>query len=249
MTSRKKWIAGSLFVASALYKVAQGMQFMSPVVTWLNKRMGSDSVVELLLFGIIVYLFLEGDTTSKEPTQVTASVPALVPAVKETTPPPIPVRRKTPNVLAKRGRITWLDNVNDVLWEPEIKGKWKAVIAEFRNEPGEFSLFAWHDVHASITYFDGQGSEIAHVGRALWLEVLGTKLEFPNQVTRKLVVAVQGADSIVGFDDDGAVPLSADIRRAKIILHDPREFSFSYLLDFDFDAGTVGSFVPLSPSK
>ena len=139
--------------------------------------------------------------------------------------------------------------MGDAVYEPEADGKWKAVVAEFRNEPGEFALVTWYEVRASITYYDEHGTERAHVGGASWLEAVKPTIDLPRLVVRKFLVVVQGSDAWVSFDTDGVVVIPEDVRRAKITLHDPREFTASYTLDFDLTSGTVGTLVPLSAPR
>jgi hypothetical protein len=141
--------------------------------------------------------------------------------------------------VGKRGRITWLNDEGCGLYEPEQNGKHKAVIAEFRNEPGEFSIINWHHVRASIAYYDEHGSEVADVGRATWLEPAGLKIDMPSHVTCKLVIAVL-ADKWLSFDGNNALPIPMNTKRARIILQDDRELSLSFNLDVDLHLGEVG---------
>jgi hypothetical protein len=162
---------------------------------------------------------------------------------KETQVTPTPTRRRNLNVVGKKARIAWLNEAGNSLFEPEADGKYKAVIAEFRNEPGGFSIITWRNVRASIAYYDEKGSEVADVGRAMWLEEsLNGRVDLASHVTRMLVVAIF-ADKWLTFDKGDARPLPQGIKRAKIILQDDREFSVAFILEIDLNQGTAGSLV------
>lgn len=158
----------------------------------------------------------------------------------------VPITRRKLNVVGKKGRIAWLDEAGNAFFEPEADGKLKAVIAEFRNEPGEFSVMTWHHVRASIAFYDEQGAEIADVGRAAWLDGHGSTVDFASHVTRKLIVAVLD-DRWLSFDGDDAKPVPPNAKRAKIVLQDDRKFCLPFMLDFDLSACAVGSLISLTP--
>jgi hypothetical protein len=167
-------------------------------------------------------------------------------SAKKEQPTVAPIKRRKLNVIGKKGRITWLDEAGNAFFEPEANGKHKAVIAEFRNEPGEFSVITWRHVRASIAFYDEEGAEIADVGRAAWLDAYGSTVDFASHVTRKLIVAVL-ADKWLSFDGDEPKPVPPDAKRAKIVLQDDREFCLPFKLDFDLSAGAVGSLISLTP--
>src|SRR5581483_3118651 len=97
---------------------------------------------------------------------------------------------------------------------------------EFRNELGEFSVVTWREVATSIVYYDEHGTEVADVGRATWLEEVSPQIDLESHRTYKLVVGVPAKDAWICFDSaTGTVPLPENIKRAKIILHDNKEFT------------------------
>jgi hypothetical protein len=183
---------------------------------------------------------LKIESTVTEPEQ--PRLPAQ--SKKEAQITPTPPRRRNLNVVGKKARIAWLDAAGNSFFEPEGDGKHKAVIAEFRNEPGDFSIITWKHVRASIAYYDGNNSEVADVGRAEWLD--GETVDFASHVTRKLVVAIF-ADKWLTFDSGEAKPVPVEAKRAKIILLDDREFSLPFMLEFDLNAPSVGSLTSLTP--
>jgi hypothetical protein len=266
MSLDKKLFTGILVSLSVAYKLTENMAFMKPVVTWLNGKIGGDTLIELLLGALVVYLLLsqgEKEVTVTEPAGQSLSqnpVQTLSPTIdasqhhhyhnepqKEEPPqPPTPVRRRKLNVVGKKGRIAWLNDVGGGLYEPEDNGSFKTVIAEFRNEPGEFSIITWHHVRASIVFYDGQGVEVADVGRATWLDGYGPTVDLASLVTRKLIVAIL-TEKWLSFDGGDTKPLSTDIRKAKIVLQDDREFSVPFLLEVDLNLGVVGSLTSLTP--
>jgi hypothetical protein len=263
MSSKKKnWSMGIVGVIAVVYKIAENMAFMKPIVTRLDKRIGSDTFIELLLTGLVVYLFVdrhEPQPPTSSPVQTVSPTISPIfdasqhhhyaePPKKEPPPPPTLPRRRALSIVGKKGRIAWLNEVGGVLYEPEANGKFKAVIVEFRNEPGEFSVITWHEVRASIVYYNEHGSEVADVGKAPWLEASGWKIDMPSQVTLKLIVAVL-ADKWIAFDGNDALPIPVNTKRARIILLDDREFSLSFNLDVDLNDGAVGSLTLLTSSE
>jgi len=92
----------------------------------------------------------------------------------------------------------------EVLYEPEKRenSSSEGVIAEFRNELGEFSVNTWHGVMASILYYNEQGEERADIGRATWLEESSYLVDLESHKTWKLVVAVRTKDAWIGFDEE-----------------------------------------------
>ncbi len=168
------------------------------------------------------------------------------PAAKTPPPTTLPVRKRKLDVVGKKGRIAWLNEAGNSFFEPEGGGEHKAVLAEFRNEPGDFSIITWQHVRASIVYYDANNSEVADVGRAVWLDGYNEAVDFASHVTRKLVVAIF-ADKWLTFDDGEAKPVPVEAKRAKIILLDDREFSLPFMLEFDLNAPSVGSLTSLTP--
>jgi hypothetical protein len=169
------------------------------------------------------------------------------PSKKEAQITPTPPRRRNLNVVGKKARIAWLNEAGNSFFEPEGVGEHKAVVAEFRNEPADFSIFTWRHVRASIAYYDANNSEVADVGRAIWLDGhLNGTIDFASHVTRKLVVAIL-ADKWLTFDSGEAKPVPAEAKRAKIILLDDREFSLPFMIEFDLSAPSVGSLTSLKP--
>jgi hypothetical protein len=274
MTSTKKWFTGFVAVISVTYKLAEHMEFMRPVVTWLDKRFGGDTLIELLLSALVVYLLVthgEREETASESAKAQPPAPSPIQSPVQTVSPEIkvdasqhhhygepvkkapalkqiPVRRK-PSIVGKKSRIARLNTFGDgvVFVESEDKGKFVAVVAEFRNEPGGFSIINWHHVRASIIYYDEHGTEVADVGRAVWMEGL-TYVDMESHVTFKLIVAIF-ADKWLSFNGEKASPLPLDTKRAKITLQDDREFYLPFVLDFDLNLGTVGSLTPLTPPE
>jgi hypothetical protein len=266
MSSAKKWLTGIVAAISFVYMFTKNMQFMKPVVTWLDKRIGGDTLIELLLGSLVLYLLLthgekeaagpaepQTQLPSQSPVQTVSSIISPIIDVsqhhhypegnrKEPLSPPTPIRRRKPSIVGKKARIAWLSNRGDSYCEPLDNGEFKAVIAEFRNEPGEFSLITWYHVRASIVYFDEYGDEVADVGSAEWLEPSSLILDMPSHVTCKLIVAMLG-DCWLVFNGQGSTIIPDDVKRAKIILHDDREFFLSFFLDVDLSSGAVGSLV------
>jgi hypothetical protein len=277
MTSTKKWFTGIVVAVSVVYKFTEHMEYMKPVVTWLDNRIGGDTLIELLLGSLVIYLLLshtEKEATAMEPAPAVQPIqanpnqspvqtvspiidasqhhhhyPTPEPAKKEQpvlSPTP---RKRTLNIVGKKGRIVWLEGM-DVLYEREPKGhnSSRAVIVEFRNEPGEFSVNTWRGVVSSIIYYDEQGAEAAEIGRATWLERVSTSVNLESLRTYKLLIAVQATSAWIGFDGaSGTVRLPEGIKRAKIVLHDDREFTRSWTLDFDLSIPAVGSLTSLTP--
>ena len=256
---------------SVVYKFMDHLRFTKPVVTWLDGKMGSGTLIEILFGLVILYLILDKKATSDRlvPQVSTLHQPtffgrgstmrSMIDAIRhprqqpaqegtapESQPRPIPVRRRTLNIVAKKAGITWLNEAGNFFYEPEGKGKLKAIVAEFRNEPGEFAVTTWHHVRASIAYHNERGSEVAHVGRAAWLDEIGSVVDLPSHITRKLIVAIQTADGAwIALDGVGgsAKTLSTDIRRTKIILHDNKQFSVSYTLAVHLNQDKLESLV------
>lgn len=252
---------------SVIYKLMENSRFMSPIISPLNETIGSGTLIEVLLGVLIIYLLLEKNAARDKTTTQgsigrqaqrlpdSSMMVSFIDAIwrnphseggirPESQPRPIPVRRRTLNIVAKKARIAWLTETGNFFYEPEEIGKLKAIIAEFRNEPGEFSVINWHHVRASIAYHDERGSEIADVGRAAWLDEIGSVIDLPSHVTRKLIVAIQtanGAWIAVDGASGNAKALSPDIRRARITLHDNRQFSLSYSLVVHLNQGVLGS--------
>jgi len=255
MSSTKKWLTAIVVGVSVNYRFIEHMDYMNPIVTWLNKRIGSDTLIETLLAALLIFVVLsdgENEATVTEPAQPPLTQHHhhyMEPAEKEPSPPKTAPRRRIPNIAHQKGRVTRISEMGNTFYEANKDGNVKAVIAELRNEPGEFSLITWHHVRASIAYYNEQGDEVADVGRASWLDSSNSVLDFPSQVTRKLIVAIKPKDWIavppdtsVAFDgDDALVSLPENIRRARIILQDDREFSLPFTIDVNLSAGTADS--------
>jgi hypothetical protein len=166
-------------------------------------------------------------------------------APRPSAPPP---RKRSLNISGKKARFVWLSEGGaGVFHEPEEKERLsaKAIIAEFRNEPEEFSVLTWYDVQASIFYYDENNNEVAEAGKASWLEQISPKINLPKFEVRKLIVAIQARDNWIAFDGSDTLKLTQAIRRAEIILHDEREFSRRYSLPIDLSIEAIGQLDPI----
>jgi hypothetical protein len=145
MSSTKKWFTGIVAVVSVVYKVTEKMEYMRPIVSWLDKRIGGDTLIEILLGALVLYLLVshgEKDDSTSQPipqasltqSPVQTVSPTISPIIdasqhhhyaeptkKETPPAPSPVRRRTPNIVAKRMNIVRLSDVGNILSEPRMK--------------------------------------------------------------------------------------------------------------------------------
>ena len=267
MTSRNRWFTGIVVGVSIAYKLVEHIEFMRPAVTWLDKKIGGDTLIELLLTALVFYLLFshgEKEDTDTEPAQplaisnpvVSPTISPIIdasqhhhypePAKMESLPQPTPPRMRTLSIVGKRGRMAGLSvKVGNCFYEPEDNGKFKAVVAEFRNEPGEFSIMTWCNVRASIAFFDENGVEVADVGKALWMGGMYV-LDMESHVTCKLIVAIL-ADAWLSFNGDDTAVLPANTKRAKIVLQDDRYYTLPFVLDFDLNQETVGKLSSLTP--
>lgn len=271
MSRTKSLLTGAVVAASVIYKFTEHMAYMKPIVNWLNGKIGGDTLIEILLGALVIYLLVsqgEKEALSSEPLQaqppsqgpvqtVNPTISPIIdasqhhhhyaePAPKVERAPPIPPRRRSLNIVGKKARIAWLTDTGDALYEPEDNGNFKAVVAEFRNEPAEFSIITWRHVRASIVYYNEHGTEVADVGRASWLEANGPTMDMPSNITRTIIVAIL-ADKWLAFDGADTRPLPQDIRRAKIVLQDDRAFSAAFEVVVDFSLGAVGTTVSVCP--
>lgn len=79
------------------------------------------------------------------------------------------------------------------------------------------------------------------------MDELNPIVDLASHVTRKLIVAVRATDGWIAFDGNETLRLSENIRRGKIILHDDKEFSLSFVAEFDLKLGAVGALTSLTP--
>lgn len=265
MSRTKSLFTGAVVAVSVIYKFTEHMAYMKPIVTWLNGKIGGDTLIELLLAALVVYLLVsqgEKEATLTEPSQahphsqsqvqtVSPTISPIIdasqhhhhytePAPKPIEAPPTPSPKRTLNIVGKKARIAWLTDAGSGLYEPVDNGRFKAIVVEFRNEPAKFSIITWHHVRASIAYYNKHGAEVADVGRALWLDSGSTITDMPSNITRTVIVAIL-ADNWLAFDGVDTRPLSEDIRRAKIILQDDRHFSTAFDVVVDLSLGAVGT--------
>lgn len=265
MSRTKSLFAGAVVAVSVIYKFTEHMAYMKPIIAWLNGKIGGDTLIEILLAALVIYLLVaqtEKETPPAETSQTQPRGQSLVqtvnptinpvidasqhhhhyaePVPKAIQAPPSPPRRRTLNIVGKRARIARLSDAGNALYEPEENGKFKAVVAEFRNEPAEHSIITWHHVRASIAFYNEHGAEIADVGMASWLETDSPIVDMPSNITRTIIVAVL-ADKWLAFDGADAKPLPQDIRRAKIVLQDDRQFSIAFDVVVDLSLGAVGT--------
>jgi hypothetical protein len=271
MSRTKSLFTGAVVAVSVIYKFTEHMAYMKPIVTWLNGKIGGDTLIEILLGALVIYLLVsqgEKEAPLTEPSQAQPPSQSPVQTVNPTISPIIdasqhhhhyaepalnatqvltaPPRRRILNIVGKKARIAWLDDAGNGLYEPEDNGKFKAVVAEFRNEPAEFSIITWRHVRASIAFYNEHGAEIGDVGRALWLDANSTIVDMPSNITRTIIVAIL-VDKWFAFDGQDTRPLSQDIRRAKIVLQDDREFSTAFDVIVDLSLGAVGTTISVSP--
>ncbi len=271
MPRTRSLFTGAVVAVSVIYKFTEHMAYMKPIVTWLNGKIGGDTLIEILLGALVIYLLVsqgEREAPLTEPSQaqppsqspvqtVSPTISPKIdasqhhhyysePAPKAIQAPPALSPRRTPNIVGKKARIAWLTDTGNGLYEPENNGAVKAVVAEFRNEPGEHSIITWHHVRASIAYYDEHGAELADVGRASWLEANSPITDMPSNITRTVIVAIR-ADKWLVFDGADTRPLSQDIRRAKIVLQDDRQFSTAFDVVVDLNLGAVGTTISVWP--
>jgi len=257
-----KIIFGSAVVALgvALWRVLRHL----PVDWW--------GILALFLFVCVVFMALMRLQRQQPPAPQPIESPAPQPPplqpvrTSTTSPKPSPTQTKadpmtplfdtlltgqmrTLRVNGKKGRFTWLNDVGNIFYEPEEKNdsSVRGVIAEFRNEPGDFSVTTWYGVVASIAYYDEKDLEVADVGRAGWLEEVSSTVALHSHVTRKLLVALRAKDCWVAFDGDETRVLPGNIKRARIILHDTGKFSLPWTMDVDLNLGVAGPLTSLAP--
>lgn len=174
-----------------------------------------------------------------------------LPGLSATPPPPptmaapVPPRKRALHVSLTKARIVWLseggaDGV--YFFEPEEKqsDSSKALVADFRIEPQDFSILTWHNVRASILYFNEHDSEVAQVGRAHWLEERRPTIKLEQYKVRRLMIAIQAKDAWIGLDDCEAKVLDVTAKRVKIVLHDDGELSCNFSLPIDLETPAIG---------
>jgi hypothetical protein len=111
MSPFRKWLTGIVVGFSVLYKFTELMEFMKPVVVWLDSRIEEDTLVELLLWALIAFLLSLGEAKAhdiealtKEPS-ITAPLQAKEPTKEPSAPISTPLpRKRTLNVVGKNGQ-------------------------------------------------------------------------------------------------------------------------------------------------
>jgi hypothetical protein len=56
--TRKKTLGLTALAISVVYKIGEHVEMTKPLLEWLNKRMGTETIIELLLSGLLVYFIL-----------------------------------------------------------------------------------------------------------------------------------------------------------------------------------------------
>lgn len=143
-------------------------------------------------------------------------------------------------------RAVWVDREGNAIRETERRDFYSlpALVVEFRNEPpieDRDAVMYWHNVEASISYFDQQGEEKRHVNHGTWLKHSGIMVDFSKFESQVLVIAVREKENEwrTGENWDQKVLNPAAVV-AKVVLHDQRgEFMRDFAFQIDLKRGTI----------